>query len=329
MTPNAVKLKIRTERQVPKLGVMLVGWGGNNGTTVTAAVLANRLGLSWPTRTGRQSANYFGSLLMASTVSLGVDADDGRDVYAPFHQLLPMVHPNDIVLDGWDISSLDLAAATERARVLEPALQDQLRPYLEKLRPRPSIYCPHFIAANQEERADNVLAGPRSHQLQRLRADIRDFRAQHALDKVIVLWTANTERFAEIQTGLNDTADNLMTAIDQDADEVSPSTLFAVASILEGVSAFLSIPSIYQTDLGWPIRSPASDDYFQFLLQALVVNFRRLTGWLSSYLTPVVSIFHDSVVLFCFVFLARANCKFANSPYTFLYCYPSREYSSP
>ena len=245
-----MKLKIRTERQVPKLGVMLVGWGGNNGTTVTAAVLANRLGLSWPTRTGRQSANYFGSLLMASTVSLGVDADDGRDVYAPFHQLLPMVHPNDIVLDGWDISSLDLAAATERARVLEPALQDQLRPYLEKLRPRPSIYCPHFIAANQEERADNVLAGPRSHQLQRLRADIRDFRAQHALDKVIVLWTANTERFAEIQTGLNDTADNLMTAIDQDADEVSPSTLFAVASILEGVSAFLSIPSIYQTDLG-------------------------------------------------------------------------------
>lgn len=31
-----------------------MGWGGNNGTTVTAAVLANRLGLSWMTKTGRK-----------------------------------------------------------------------------------------------------------------------------------------------------------------------------------------------------------------------------------------------------------------------------------
>lgn len=31
---------------------MLVGWGGNNGTTVTAAVLANSLGLTWRTKTG-------------------------------------------------------------------------------------------------------------------------------------------------------------------------------------------------------------------------------------------------------------------------------------
>lgn len=33
---------------------MLVGWGGNNGSTLTAAVLANRLRLTWPTRTGRK-----------------------------------------------------------------------------------------------------------------------------------------------------------------------------------------------------------------------------------------------------------------------------------
>lgn len=101
---------------------MLVGWGGNNGTTVTAAVLANKLALSWPTRNGHQEANYFGSLMMSSTVSLGM-GPDGRDVYIPFHNMLPMVHPDDIVLDGWDISSLDLASAMDRARVLEPSLQ--------------------------------------------------------------------------------------------------------------------------------------------------------------------------------------------------------------
>ena len=52
------KLHIRTKRQVPKLGLMLVGWGGNNGSTVTAALLANKLQLVWETKEGMQKANW-------------------------------------------------------------------------------------------------------------------------------------------------------------------------------------------------------------------------------------------------------------------------------
>lgn len=52
--PCSTKFTFRTEKKVPKLGVMLVGWGGNNGTTVTAAVLANQMGLSWMTKTGKK-----------------------------------------------------------------------------------------------------------------------------------------------------------------------------------------------------------------------------------------------------------------------------------
>uniref|UniRef100_A0A8C9FBA3 Inositol-3-phosphate synthase 1 n=1 Tax=Pavo cristatus TaxID=9049 RepID=A0A8C9FBA3_PAVCR len=96
--PCSTRFTFRTARHVPRLGLMLVGWGGNNGTTVTAAVLANRLGLSWMTKTGRKKANYYGSLLQASTVCLG--AGPTGDVYVPFRDLLPMVHPNDIVFDG-------------------------------------------------------------------------------------------------------------------------------------------------------------------------------------------------------------------------------------
>lgn len=61
-----------------------------------------------------------------------------------------------------------------------------------------------------------------------------DFKTTNGLDKVIVQWTANTERYADILEGVNDTADNLMKAIETGHDEVSPSTVFAVASILEG-----------------------------------------------------------------------------------------------
>ncbi len=61
------------------------------------------------------------------------------------------------------------------------------------------------------------------------------FKAKNGLDKVIVQWTANTERYADVIKGVNDTADNLLKSIESGHDEIAPSTVFAVACILEGV----------------------------------------------------------------------------------------------
>lgn len=105
---------------------------------------------------------------------------------------------------------------------------------MQEMKPRPSIYDPDFIAANQADRADNILTGTRHEQMERIRQDIRDFRSQHNLDKVIVVWTANTERFSQTLPGVNDTANNLLKSIRNNVKEIAPSTLFAVASILEG-----------------------------------------------------------------------------------------------
>ena len=46
-----------------------------------------------------QEANYYGSLTQASTTSLGM-GPDGKDVYIPVKDLLPMLEPNDIEFDG-------------------------------------------------------------------------------------------------------------------------------------------------------------------------------------------------------------------------------------
>lgn len=234
VTPVTTQYTFRTERKVPKLGVMLVGWGGNNGCTVTAAILANKHKMSWHTKEGLKHANYFGSITQASTVGLGTGPKG--EVYIPMKDLLPMVDPNDVVIDGWDISSMNIADSMERAKVLDYNLQVQLRPHMKHMRPRPSIYIPDFIAANQEERADNVLAGSKKEQLDRIRKDIREFKEESGVDKVIILWTANTERYSDIIPGINDTADNLLRSIREGEKEISPSTLFAVASILEGVT---------------------------------------------------------------------------------------------
>lgn len=95
VTPENVSLTIATDCHVPKLGLMLVGWGGNNGSTITAALEANRNKLEWRTKDGTQAANWFGSITQASTVLLGNDAN-GQDVFVPMNQLVPMVNPDDI-----------------------------------------------------------------------------------------------------------------------------------------------------------------------------------------------------------------------------------------
>ncbi|KAH8808027.1 hypothetical protein F5884DRAFT_351790 [Xylogone sp. PMI_703] len=236
-TPKETVYDFKVERQVPKTGLMLVGWGGNNGSTVTAGIIANRRGLTWETREGKRTANYYGSVMMSSTMKLGTDAKTAKDVNIPFHEVLPMVHPNDLVIGGWDISSMNLAEAMDRAAVLEPTLKAQVRKEMNEMVPLPSIYYPDFIAANQEDRADNVLKGSKAcnEHVEQIRKDIRDFKAKNGLDKVIVLWTANTERFSDIIEGVNDTAENLLKSIENGHEEVSPSTVFAVACILDKV----------------------------------------------------------------------------------------------
>ena len=173
--PKECVYDFKVQRKVGKVGVMLVGWGGNNGSTVTAGILANRHNLEWETREGLRSANYYGSVTMSSTVKLGTHAETGKEINIPFRDLLPMLHPNDLVIGGWDISSMNLADAMDRAQVLEPSLKAQVRKSMTQMKPLPSIYYPDFIAANQEERADNLIPGSHASMahVDRLREDIR------------------------------------------------------------------------------------------------------------------------------------------------------------
>ncbi|KAI7576251.1 myo-inositol-1-phosphate synthase, partial [Hortaea werneckii] len=234
-SPKETKYDFKTERKVGKVGLMMVGWGGNNGSTVTAGIIANRRKLEWDTREGPRAANYYGSIVMSSTVKLGTDTKTGQDVNIPLQNLLPMAHPDDLVIGGWDISSMDIAASMDRAKVLEPGLKSLVRKEMSAMKPLPSIYYPDFIASNQEDRADNVVSGSKAsmEHVEHLRKDIRDFKQANGLDKVIVMWTANTERYADIVPGVNDTGDNLMNSIKNGHAEVAPSTVFAVACILE------------------------------------------------------------------------------------------------
>jgi myo-inositol-1-phosphate synthase len=231
--PVVKEYTFKTKTKVPKLGMMLVGLGGNNGSTLTAGIIANREGISWKTSKGVEHPNYFGSLLQASTCRVG--NFNGEEVFVPFKNLVPCVNPNDIVIGGWDISKMNLAEAMTRSGVLEYDLQRQLAPFMSEMVPLPGVFDADFVAANQESRADNCIPGTKKEQIEQIKKDMREFKEKNGVDQIVVLWTANTERFAEIAVGLNDTYDNLKAALDRDESEISPSTLYALACIEEGI----------------------------------------------------------------------------------------------
>lgn len=64
---------------------------------------------------------------------------------------------------------------------------------------------------------------------------IREFKEANKVDKVVVLWTANTERYSNVIVGLNDTTENLLASLDRNEAEISPSTLYALACVLESI----------------------------------------------------------------------------------------------
>ena len=146
---------------------------------------------------GEQHSNYYGSLTQSTTIRIGSN-DQGKEVHIPFNAILPMLQPNDIVIGGWDINGMNLGDAMARACVFDYSLQEKLKPMMSTMVPLPSIYYPDFIAANQEDRANNLIPkGTKQQDLEHIRNDIRTFKKTHNLDKVIVLWTANTERYVD------------------------------------------------------------------------------------------------------------------------------------
>ncbi|ODN06032.1 Inositol-3-phosphate synthase 1 [Orchesella cincta] len=233
INPYTLEMDVTTAAKVPRTGLMMAGWGGNNGTTFTGMCLANKHKLTWHSKRGEHKADFLGSVSMIGTFPVGLN-EDGEEVFAPVRHMLPMLDPTKMEIDGWDISSMNLYDGLKRAAVFDWELQEKLRPHMEQLKPRKAVFFQDFVAANQADRVDNVITGTKYEQMEKLRADIRDFKTKKNLDKIIILWVGNTERFSEVVPGLNDTWANLEKSMKASAHEVSPSTVYAAAAILEG-----------------------------------------------------------------------------------------------
>jgi myo-inositol-1-phosphate synthase len=211
-----------------KLGIMIVGLGGNNGTTFTIAVLAHQLRKTWNNKNGTHNPLFFGSLSQYGSVHIGYD-DNNKPCSKLYKEMLEMNNIDDLIISGWDIVKDNLYTSSVNQKVVDSDLRDQLKSKLEKIVPLPSVYYPNFIAKNQESRVNNTLNFKhKKDDLKHIINQIQHFKSSNKLEQVIVLWSGSTERFNK---GNWDNYSDLLKAIEEDDPEISPSIIFAVAAI--------------------------------------------------------------------------------------------------
>lgn len=212
-----------------KLGVMLVGMGGNNGSTFVSSILARQKNISWENKNGVHKVDFFGSLYEYGSVNIGYK--NNKPYTKLMRDMINTLNPEDLVMDGWDISNDNLYDSCKKNKVLDLNFINSIEKELKTIRPLPSIYYKDFIATNQSSRVNNTKTFKNNKwgDLLQIKSDIDSFKIRHNIEKVVVMWTASTERFS---LGKWKNWNELLKSILRSDPEVSPSIIFAAAALL-------------------------------------------------------------------------------------------------
>jgi myo-inositol-1-phosphate synthase len=210
-----------------KLGVLLVGLGAVSTTTI-AGVFAIRKGYAKP----------IGSLTQMGTVRLG-KRTEGRS--PKISEIVPLSSLGDLVFGGWDIFDEDCYAAARTAGVIDPSLLDKVRPELEQIRPWPAVFDQRYV-----KRLDgpNVKKGKNKKDLAgQVIADIRKFRTDNQLDRMVMVWCGSTEVFAT-EGPAHATMDAFERALETNDPSIPSSMVYAYAALCEGIPYANAAPNL-------------------------------------------------------------------------------------
>jgi myo-inositol-1-phosphate synthase len=210
-----------------KLGILLVGMGAVSTTTI-AGVLAIRRGLAKP----------IGSLTQMGTVRLGKRTDGRSPLIKDF---VPLASLDDVVFGGWDIFEDNAYEAAKTAGVLEPALLDQVRPELEKIRPMSAVFDRHYV-----KRLDgpNVKKGANKREMaDQLREDMRRFKEVHGLERLVMVWCGSTEVYLT-ESPVHASVAAFEKGLEASDPAIPSSMIYAYAAIKEGIPYANAAPNL-------------------------------------------------------------------------------------
>ena len=210
-----------------KLGILLVGLGAVS-TTFIAGVMAVRKGIARP----------IGSLTQMGTIRLG-KRTEGRTPL--IKDLVPLASLDDIVFGGWDIFEDNCFEAATTAGVLEPALLAQIKPELEAIKPMSAVFDRRYV-----KRLDgpNVKKGPNKMDLaEQVRADIRRFKKDNNLDRLVMIWCGSTEIFMT-ESDVHQTIEAFEKALLANDVNIPSSMVYAYAALKEGIPYANGAPNL-------------------------------------------------------------------------------------
>jgi myo-inositol-1-phosphate synthase len=210
-----------------RLGVLTPGLGAV-ATTFMAGVESVRKGHSKP----------IGSLTQMATIRLGKRTEQRSPLIKDF---VPLTDLADIVFGAWDPIPDDALTAARKAGVLEEKDLAPIADFLSAIKPMPAVFDNKYVTRIN---GSNVKKGKTKRDLaEQLRQDIRDFKAKHKLDRVVIVWCASTEIF--IKPGpQHATVEQFEKAMERNDDAISPSMLYAYAAIMEGVPYANGAPNL-------------------------------------------------------------------------------------
>jgi len=210
-----------------KLGILLVGLGAVS-TTFIAGVMAVRKGIARP----------IGSLTQMGTIRLG-KRTDGRTPL--IKDLMPLASLDDIVFGGWDIFDDNCYEAATTAGVLEPSLLTQIKPELEAIKPMSAVFDRYYV-----KRLDgpNVKKGANKMELaEQVRADIRRFKQENTVDRLVMIWCGSTEIFM-VETEAHQSIEAFEKALQRSDVSIPSSMVYAYAALKEGIPYANGAPNL-------------------------------------------------------------------------------------
>jgi myo-inositol-1-phosphate synthase len=208
-----------------KLGIMIAGMGAV-ATTLIAGVEAVRKGIAKP----------IGSLTQMGTIRLG-KRTDGRTPFVK--DFVPLAALDDIVFTGWDIFEDNMFQAARTARVLENEQLEQIRPFLEGIRPMPAVFDQHYV---KRLNGPNVKKGKNKRDLaEQLRSDMQAYKK--ITNRQVVIWCGSTEIFLT-PAAVHETVASFEKGLEENDPNISPSMIYAYAALQEGIAFANGAPNL-------------------------------------------------------------------------------------
>ena len=210
-----------------KLGILLVGLGAVSTTTI-AGVMAIRKGLAKP----------IGSLTQMGTVRLGKRTEGRTPLIKDF---VPLAGLDDIVFGGWDIFEDNCYEAAQTAGVLEAPLLESIKDELAAIKPMSAVFDRQYV-----KRLDgpNVKKGKNKKDLaEQLIEDMRRFKAEHKLDRLVLAWCGSTEIFLT-ETAAHQSVAALEKGLEENDPSIPSSMIYAYAAIREGIPYINAAPNL-------------------------------------------------------------------------------------